>query len=137
MSQGTPYTQQSYKVSDSFPFKWINKKWKEGFYITCMATSHTRWAVVMSRNAEFVDQCVELDFQYPSGAQRARDALASRCLRGARRQAAEHVSRPHGCCVRPRRGHPPPVGRRLPHHGVRVDAGPGRLRAVHAPLARL
>lgn len=67
MSQGTPYTQQSYKVSDSFPFKWINKKWKEGFYITCMATSHTRWAVVMSRNAEFVDQCVELDFQYPSG----------------------------------------------------------------------
>jgi len=53
-------------VSDSFPFKWINKKWKEGFYITCMATAHTRWAVVMSRNAEFVDQCVELDFQYPS-----------------------------------------------------------------------
>ena len=66
MSQGTPYTQQSYKVSDSFPFKWINKKWKEGFYITCMATSHTRWAIVMSRNAEYVDQCVELDFQYPS-----------------------------------------------------------------------
>eukprot|EP00951_Prasinocladus_malaysianus_P027164 scaffold243078_cov31-Prasinocladus_malaysianus.AAC.1 len=31
-----------------------------------MATSHTRWAVVMSRNAGFVDQCVELDFQYPS-----------------------------------------------------------------------
>lgn len=29
MSKGTPYTQQSYKVSDSFPFKWINKKWKE------------------------------------------------------------------------------------------------------------
>jgi len=66
MSQGTPYTQQSYKVSDSIPYKWINKKWKEGFYITCMATAQTRWAVVMSRNAEFVDQCVELDFQYPS-----------------------------------------------------------------------
>uniref|UniRef100_A0A7S3R3I7 DUF7477 domain-containing protein n=1 Tax=Dunaliella tertiolecta TaxID=3047 RepID=A0A7S3R3I7_DUNTE len=66
MSKGTPYTQQSYKVSDSFPFKWINKKWKEGFYVTSMATSHTRWAVVMSRNAGFVDQCVELDFQYPS-----------------------------------------------------------------------
>ena len=31
-----------------------------------MATSHSRWAVVMSRNAGFVDQCVELDFQYPS-----------------------------------------------------------------------
>ena len=44
------------QVSDSFPFKWINKKWKEGFYVTCMATSHTRWAVVMSRNAGFIDQ---------------------------------------------------------------------------------
>ncbi len=56
MSKGTAYTQQSYKVSDSFPFKWINKKWKEGFYVTSMSTSHTRWAVVMSRNAGFVDQ---------------------------------------------------------------------------------
>ena len=55
-----------WQVSDSFPFKWINKKWKEGFYVTSMATSHTRWAVVMSRNAGFIDQCVELDFQYPS-----------------------------------------------------------------------
>ena len=54
------------QVSDSFPFKWINKKWKEGFHVTSMATSHTRWAVVMSRNAGFIDQCVELDFQYPS-----------------------------------------------------------------------
>ena len=53
-------------MSDSFPFKWINKKWKEGFYVTSMATSGTRWAVVMSRNAGFVDQCVELDFMYPS-----------------------------------------------------------------------
>lgn len=26
MSKGTQYMQQSYKVSDSFPFKWINKK---------------------------------------------------------------------------------------------------------------
>ena len=66
MSKGTSYTQQSYKVSESFPFKWINKKWKEGFYVTCMGTSNTRWAVVMSRNAGFVDQVVELDFQYPS-----------------------------------------------------------------------
>merc|ERR1719375_659724 len=66
MSKGTSYTQQSYKVSDSFPFKWINKKWKEGFYVTSMATSSQRWAVVMSRNAGFIDQCVELDFQYPS-----------------------------------------------------------------------
>lgn len=53
---GTPYTQQSYKVSESFPFKWINKKWKEGFYVTSMTTAGTRWAVVMSRNAGFSDQ---------------------------------------------------------------------------------
>jgi len=42
-----------------------------------MATSHTRWAVVMSRNAGFIDQCVELDFQYPSeGIHRRWDAGA-------------------------------------------------------------
>ncbi|KAE9462307.1 hypothetical protein C3L33_05785, partial [Rhododendron williamsianum] len=63
---GMQFTQQSYKVSDSFPFKWINKKWKEGFYVTSMATSGSRWAVVMSRNAGFSNQVVELDFLYPS-----------------------------------------------------------------------
>ena len=66
MSQGSPYSQPSYKGSDSFPFQWINKKWKEGLFATSMSTSGGRWAVVMSRNAGFVDQCVELDFQYPS-----------------------------------------------------------------------
>ncbi|XP_042382743.1 casein kinase 1-like protein HD16 isoform X1 [Zingiber officinale] len=65
-SQGTQYAQQSYKVSESFPFKWINKKWKEGFFVTAMATAGSRWAVVMSRNAGFSDQVVELDFLYPS-----------------------------------------------------------------------
>ncbi|KAG2686337.1 hypothetical protein I3760_09G001500 [Carya illinoinensis] len=66
MSKGTPYTQQSYKVSESFPFKWINKKWKEGFHVTSMTTAGCRWGVVMSRNAGFSDQVVELDFLYPS-----------------------------------------------------------------------
>ncbi|XP_022728933.1 casein kinase 1-like protein HD16 [Durio zibethinus] len=66
MSKGTQYTQQSYKVSDSFPFKWINKKWREGFFVTSMATAGSRWGVVMSRNAGFSDQVVELDFLYPS-----------------------------------------------------------------------
>ncbi|KAM7480488.1 hypothetical protein LguiA_028701 [Lonicera macranthoides] len=66
MSKGTQYVQQSYKVSDSFPFKWINKKWKEGFYVTSMATSGSRWGIVMSRGAGFSDQVVELDFLYPS-----------------------------------------------------------------------
>ena len=53
---GMRFTRRMVQVSDSFPFKWINKKWKEGFYVTSMATSHTRWAVVMSRNAGFIDQ---------------------------------------------------------------------------------
>lgn len=53
---GTPFTQQSYKVSDSFPFKWISKKWREGFHVTSMATAGSRWGVVMSRNAGFTDQ---------------------------------------------------------------------------------
>ncbi|KAL4354225.1 hypothetical protein GQ457_06G020140 [Hibiscus cannabinus] len=66
MSKGTPYTQQSYKVSESFPFKWINKKWREGFHVTSMTTAGSRWGVVMSRNAGFSDQVVELDFSYPS-----------------------------------------------------------------------
>lgn len=57
---GTPYSQQSYKVSDSFPFKWINKKWKEGFFVTSMATAASRWAVVMSRNTPFRDQVMLL-----------------------------------------------------------------------------
>ena len=39
MSQGSPYSQPSYKVSDSVPFKWINKKWKEGLFVTSMSTS--------------------------------------------------------------------------------------------------
>ncbi len=73
-----PRRPRAAQVSDSFPFKWINKKWKEGFYVTAMATSHTRWAVVMSRNAGFIDQCVELDFQYPSeGIHRRWDAGAA------------------------------------------------------------
>lgn len=66
MSKSTTYTQQSYKVSDNFPYKWINKKWKEGFYVTTMASSGNKWGIVMSRGAQFVEQCVELDFQYPS-----------------------------------------------------------------------
>lgn len=66
MSKGTQYTQQSYKVSEIFPFKWINKKWKEGFSVTSMTTAGSRWGVVMSRNAGYSNQVVELDFLYPS-----------------------------------------------------------------------
>lgn len=53
---GTSYNQQSYKVSDVFPFKWITKKWKEGFFVTSMTTAGSRWGIVMSRNAGFSSQ---------------------------------------------------------------------------------
>ncbi|KAG2311740.1 hypothetical protein Bca52824_023297 [Brassica carinata] len=66
MSKGTYYSQQSYKVSDSFPFKWISKKWKEDFHVTSMTTAGNRWGVIMSKNSGFSDQVVELDFLYPS-----------------------------------------------------------------------
>lgn len=55
-TEGTSYTQQSYKVSDVFPFKWINKKWKEGFSVTSMTTAGSRWGIVMSRDAGFSNQ---------------------------------------------------------------------------------
>ncbi|KAG2492391.1 hypothetical protein HYH03_009337 [Edaphochlamys debaryana] len=66
MSKGTRFTQQSYKVADSFPFEWIKKKWREGFYVTAMATCINQWAVVMSKTTGIIDQVVEVDFQYPS-----------------------------------------------------------------------
>ncbi|XP_073064447.1 casein kinase 1-like protein HD16 [Primulina eburnea] len=65
MSKGTLYTEQSYKIYDSFPYRWVSKKWSEGYKVTSMATSGTRWAVVMSLGAEFSNQVLELDFRYP------------------------------------------------------------------------
>ncbi|GJR48982.1 RNA-directed DNA polymerase, eukaryota, reverse transcriptase zinc-binding domain protein, partial [Tanacetum coccineum] len=64
-SNGTTYTQQSYKVSDIFPFKWINKKWKEGFLVTSMTTAGNKWGIVMSRDSSYSSQVVEFDFFYP------------------------------------------------------------------------
>jgi hypothetical protein len=71
MSKGTKWTQQSYKVDSSFPYEWIKKKWREQFHVTAMATAgkpgeKQQWAIVMSRDTEFGQQFVEIDFQYPS-----------------------------------------------------------------------
>ena len=48
------------QVSDSFPYEWIKKKWKEGFFVTAMATSSQQWAVVMSRTSGYLDQSVSV-----------------------------------------------------------------------------
>ncbi|KAK1408198.1 hypothetical protein QVD17_39833 [Tagetes erecta] len=63
---GTSYLHQLYKVSESFPYKWIDEKWEKGYHVTAMATAGNRWAIVMSTGAGFYDQVVELDFMYPS-----------------------------------------------------------------------
>lgn len=61
-TEGTTYTQQSYKVSDVFPFKWINKKWKEGFSVTSMTTAGSRWGIAMSRDAGYSNQVILVQF---------------------------------------------------------------------------
>ncbi|CAL5222849.1 g5277 [Coccomyxa viridis] len=66
MSRGTPYTHQTYKVSKVFPVQWIRRKWAKSYYVTSVAHSNMRWAIVMSRNAGFVYQSIELDFRHPS-----------------------------------------------------------------------
>jgi hypothetical protein len=43
-------------VSDSFPYEWIKKKWREGFFVTAMATANTQWAVIMSRTQGIISQ---------------------------------------------------------------------------------
>ncbi|OMO56485.1 hypothetical protein CCACVL1_26521 [Corchorus capsularis] len=104
MDAGTGFTSQVYELSLSLHKGWIMDQWEkncyissiagytsgsslvvmskvdktktgEGFYVTSMATAGSRWGVVMSRNAGFSDQVVELDFLYPSvGIHRRRDS---------------------------------------------------------------
>ena len=45
-----------FQVSDSFPYEWIKKKWREGFYVTCMATATNQWAIIMSRTSGISEQ---------------------------------------------------------------------------------
>lgn len=85
MSKGTRFTQQSYKVSDTFPYEWIKKKWKEGFFVTTMATCLVQWAVVMSKCSGIQDQVSGHDVclgvrALPMQAARAHDDKRRVCL---------------------------------------------------------
>ena len=42
MSKTTSYERQSYKLSDHFPLSWVEKKTKDGFRVTAIATSNER-----------------------------------------------------------------------------------------------
>ncbi|KAI6668910.1 hypothetical protein NL676_003795 [Syzygium grande] len=66
MSKGTRYLRQHLEVSDTFPFEWIKRQWAEGFHVTTMASSGSKWAVVTSNGSGFSHQVVEIDFQYPA-----------------------------------------------------------------------
>ncbi|RWW64825.1 hypothetical protein BHE74_00027908 [Ensete ventricosum] len=79
MDAGTGFTSQIYELSPFFLHKSVisvdvceperkhlSRIDFKGFHVTSMATAGSRWGIVMSRNAGFSDQVVELDFLYPS-----------------------------------------------------------------------
>ncbi|EXC36402.1 hypothetical protein L484_001313 [Morus notabilis] len=66
MSKGTRFLRQHIVVSDSFPYEWIINQRKNGCYVTAMATSEKRWAIVASEGAGFSKQVVEVHSKYPS-----------------------------------------------------------------------
>ena len=50
--------------SESFPYKWINRKWKELFHVTSKATAGNRWGGVMSRNSGYSNQVITIAWPY-------------------------------------------------------------------------
>jgi hypothetical protein len=76
MPKRCAFTKQSYMINSTFPNKWIKEKWQEGYFISSVAVQGSsprqRWAVIMSRNAPYMDQVVEVDYMYPSKSIHAR-----------------------------------------------------------------
>ncbi|KAJ9548697.1 hypothetical protein OSB04_021240 [Centaurea solstitialis] len=78
MDAGTGFTSQVYELSPVFLHKeWIMEQWEKNYYITSLAgasngsalvvmSKGSRWGIVMSRDAPYSNQVVELDFLYPS-----------------------------------------------------------------------
>ena len=48
------------QVDDKFPSEFVSKWWEKGFYITSVVTLPAHWAVVMSQDAGFEDQHVDV-----------------------------------------------------------------------------
>jgi hypothetical protein len=71
---GARYTQQSFKTAENYVsvLGWVSEKWRQGFCITSLAASQhgTRWAVVVSKDADIVAQRIDLDHAYPAEALR-------------------------------------------------------------------
>ncbi|KAF8023215.1 hypothetical protein BT93_F0655 [Corymbia citriodora subsp. variegata] len=56
MSKGPQNLRQSYCTTNTFPYRWIKRKWALGTCVTVMATLGSNWVVVMSSLAISVHQ---------------------------------------------------------------------------------
>lgn len=58
MSKGVTWTNQSYKLSSSWPESFIREKRGLGYYITSLTARNSQWLVVMSQGTGYTDQQV-------------------------------------------------------------------------------
>jgi hypothetical protein len=58
MAANTPYTMQTYFLSDQWPEEWLAKKTQEGYAITSLSRSEKQWLVVLSQGSGISRQIV-------------------------------------------------------------------------------
>lgn len=58
MAKNTGLTEQTYKLSSSWPDEWFETKWREGYKITSMGRSDSQWLFVMSKGSGITKQSV-------------------------------------------------------------------------------
>ena len=56
MAKGIKWTNQSYHFSSSWPDDWVHEKFRDGFMITSLAASDSKWLVIMSKNTDYTSQ---------------------------------------------------------------------------------
>merc|ERR1712072_785350 len=144
MDAGTGYSSQVYEIGTMFlPKDWIMEKGEEGYYITCMAGSAIGSSlVVMSKGTSYTQQSYKVSDSFPFKWINKKwkegfyvTSMATSSQRWAVVMSQRRLHRPVrrvGLPV-PLRGDPQAMGLGLPHHGVRGDARPGRLRPELPP----
>ena len=58
MAKNTGLTEQTYKLSSTWPDEWFMAKWGEGYQITSMGRSDSQWLFVMSKGSGITTQSV-------------------------------------------------------------------------------
>jgi hypothetical protein len=58
MAGNTPYSMQTYLVSEDWPEAWIAQKMQEGYAITSLSRSHSQWLVVLSQGSGITRQII-------------------------------------------------------------------------------